>query len=101
MSILKGPAPKPDIPDDILARWQEIADLMAEIVDVPAALINKLEPEHIEVLAASSKTGNPYKRGDREPLEMGPYCAALMFEQAMILIPDAREDPAWSHSSAL
>jgi len=75
--------------------------LAAEIIEVPAALINRLEPEHIEVLAASSKAGNPYERGDRESLEMGPYCAALMFEQSMILIPDAREDPAWRHSSAL
>jgi PAS domain S-box-containing protein len=93
-------APKPDIPDDILARWQEIVDLTAEIVEVPAALINRFEPEYIEILATSSKSGNPYKPGDRASLAKRPYCSALRSAESMFLLRDAREDPTWSHGAA-
>ena len=31
------------IPDPLIEKWQELADLLAEIVDVPAALIMKME----------------------------------------------------------
>jgi hypothetical protein len=39
--LSQGHHPEPPIPDPILEKWQKIVNLMAEMLDVPAGLINK------------------------------------------------------------
>ena len=47
-----------EIPQDMLRKWQEIMDLLAEIMRVPAALIVKFEPTEFVVLVSSDSEGN-------------------------------------------
>ncbi|OPY78207.1 MAG: Formate hydrogenlyase transcriptional activator [Syntrophorhabdus sp. PtaU1.Bin153] len=89
---------KPDIPQEIQARWQRIVELLAKAVNVPAALIWKLDTPQIEVLASSEKAGNPFVKGDRKNLDATPYCAAVIQRRAPLLIPDARKDPEWENN---
>jgi signal transduction histidine kinase len=89
------------IPNDMLAEWQRIVDLMVEIIGVPAGLVMKAHPSEIEVFVASSAEGNPYKTGERIALKTGSYCEMIMMEQTPLLIPDARKDPKWDHSPDL
>jgi PAS domain S-box-containing protein len=86
------------IPDETLAKWQRIVDLMAWILEVPAALIMRVHPEQIEVLVGSDSVGNPYEPGERADLNTGLYCEAVMARQAKLLVPDARVDPEWEHN---
>ena len=43
----------------IMESWQEIADLLAEVAAIPAALIMRLSRPYIEVFVASRTEGNP------------------------------------------
>ena len=61
------------IPEEILQKWQGIANLIAKIINVLVALIMKVDPPYIEVFRLSESANNPYKVGDREHLA-GLYC---------------------------
>ncbi len=89
---------KPPIPENMICKWQEIVNLMAEVIGVPAALIMKVIPPQIEVFVSSASKGNPYKRGEKEDLDSGLYCEKVMREQEKLLVPDARKYPQWDHN---
>lgn len=52
------------INDDTVAKWQRIVDLMAQTLQVPAGLILKVGPQHLEVFVSSKTKDNPYKAGE-------------------------------------
>jgi PAS domain S-box-containing protein len=84
-----------DIPSDVLEKWQDIVDLLAEIIHVPSALVMKVEPPHIKVLISSKSEGNPYERGEVACLDTGLYCETVMKTRQLLLVPDALRDEAW------
>ena len=47
-----GPASKPDMSGQTLARWQKIVDLLSAVIDVPVGLIMKVHLEEIEVVGS-------------------------------------------------
>jgi len=59
------------VPAEIMRKWQEIVDLLAEIVHVPSALIMRAEPPHIKVLVSSESSGNPYEPDEAASLNTG------------------------------
>jgi len=83
------------IPPEIIHKWQEIADIIAEIVDVPSALVMKVEPPNIKVFVSSESNGNPYERDELAPLNTGLYCETVMKTRQSLLVPDARLDAEW------
>jgi hypothetical protein len=88
-----------EVPGNILKRWQEIADILAEIIGVPAALIMRFTEPGIEVFVSSDSKDNPYKPGDRETLYgSGLYCEAVIKAQEKLLVPDALADPNWKNN---
>lgn len=82
------------IPDPLIEKWQELADLLAEIVDVPAALIMKMENESMEVLTSSKSKNNPYQVGHEEKW-YGLYCETVIKTQKKLLVPNALMDKNW------
>jgi len=52
------------VPSEILQKWQEIVNVVAEIVHVPSALVMKVEAPNIKVLVSSESNGNPYERDE-------------------------------------
>ncbi len=89
---------KPDIPEEMRARWQRIVDLMARTFSVPAGAIIKAESTEMEVFVASATKENPYRSGAHLPLNSGFYCDKVIRERSPLLIPDASKDPKWEHS---
>jgi len=90
---------KIDVPAAILENWQEIANLLAEIAEIPAALIMRFADPYIEVFVSSNNTGNPYHPGDRENLfGSGLYCETVIRTQDKLLVPDALADTAWKNN---
>jgi PAS domain S-box-containing protein len=83
------------IPDGFLLKWQEIADLVANIMNVPAALIMKTENEMMEVFTSSATDNNPYKAGDKEH-RYGLYCEKVIKTQKKLHIPNALKDKNWN-----
>ena len=83
------------IPQAVIDKWQEITNLLAELVQVPAALIMRVEPPEISVFVASKSQGNPYHPRERACLNTGLYCETVMRTRQPLLVPDALEDDEW------
>ena len=84
----------PVIPDLLIEKWQELANLLAEIVGVPAALIMKVENEFMEVFTSSKSADNPYNVGDKEKW-YGLYCETVIKTKKKLLVPNALLDENW------
>jgi hypothetical protein len=59
------------VPSLIIQKWQEIIDLLAEVLHVPSALIMKVEPPNIRVFVRSESEGNPFERDELACLNTG------------------------------
>jgi C4-dicarboxylate-specific signal transduction histidine kinase len=84
-----------DIPQTVTDKWQEITNLVAELVQVPAALVTRIEPPEISVFVASKSRGNPFQPRARACLNTGLYCETVMRTRQFLLVPDARDDDQW------
>src|ERR1700674_5437629 len=81
-----------EVPSEIIRKWQEIVNLLAEIMHVPSASIMRVDPPHIKVFVSSTSEGNPCEPG---ALDTGPYCETVMRTGQPLLIPNALENEAW------
>jgi len=87
------------IPEVTLKAWQEIVDIMAELIGIPAGLIMRLKGADIEVFVSSHSEGNPYRPGDREHLwGSGLYCERVVKTQKPLLVPNALADVNWENN---
>jgi PAS domain S-box-containing protein len=84
-----------NIPDSFLIKWQEIADLIANIMNIPATLIMKAENEIMEVLISGKSTENPYKAGAKENWH-GLYCETVIKTQRKFCISNALKNEKWN-----
>ncbi len=64
-----------EVPSEIIRKWQEFVNLLAEIMHVPSASIMRVDPPHIKVFVSSTSKGNPCEPG---ALDTGPYCETVM-----------------------
>lgn len=83
------------VPPETVRKWQEIVDLLAEIMRVPSALIMQVEPPNIKVFVSSESKGNPYEPAETAPLNTGLYCETVMKTRQPLVVPDAFQDEAW------
>ncbi|HEX8892566.1 MAG TPA: PAS domain S-box protein, partial [Terriglobales bacterium] len=90
------PAAALQVTFEIVTKWQEIVDLLAEIICVPAALVMKVEPPNIRVLVSSESPSNPYEQGELASLNTGLYCETVMKTRQPLTVPDALADEKWS-----
>ncbi len=81
----------------MLERWQNIVDLLAEVAQVPAALIMRVAQGTIEVFRTSASDNNPYPLGAKEHYfhKCGLYCEHVIRTNNKLLIPNALDDPDW------
>src|SRR5262245_48966886 len=92
---MSASAIRPDsiqVPADVVRKWQEIVDLLAEIMQVPSASIMRVEPAQLKVLVSSASEGNPCTPGS---VDTGPYCAAVLKFRRPLRVVDALEKRAW------
>ncbi|MGL3107971.1 GAF domain-containing sensor histidine kinase [Bradyrhizobium sp. BR 1432] len=83
------------VPSEIIHKWQEVVDVLAEIMHVPSALIMRVEPPNIKVFVSSESKGNPYEPDELAPLNTGLYCETVMKTCQPLLVPDALRDEVW------
>jgi PAS domain S-box-containing protein len=83
------------VPSEIVRKWQEVVNLLAEILHVPSASIMRVDPPHIRVFVSSMSKGNTCEPG---ALDTGPYCETVMETGQPLLVPDALENEAWRAS---
>lgn len=93
------PGAQIEIPQATLQKLQTIVDIMAELIDIPAALIMRLVDSDIEVFLSSQSDNNPYHPGDREHfLGSGLYCETVINSNQKLLIPNALKDEKWKNN---
>jgi GAF domain-containing protein len=83
------------VPADVMRKWQEILDLLADILHVPSALIMRAEPPNIKVFVSSESKGNPYEPDEVACLNTGLYCETVMNTRRPLIVRDALQDEAW------
>lgn len=88
------------IPDIALLKWRNIADLLAQVAQVPAATVNIVEENALRVIGASQGNEDALKEDSR--IEMKPglkiYCAAVIQAREKLIIPDATKSEFWRDS---
>lgn len=88
-----------EISQDNLIKWQNIVDIIAELIDIPAALIMRLDESDIEVFVSSQSDANPYRPGDHEHfLGSGLYCETVINTNDKLLVPNALTDEKWKNN---
>jgi len=88
-----------DIPDSTIEKWQNIADILAELIGVPAALIMRLLESDIEVFISNRSDKSPYHPGDHEHfLGSGLYCETVVETKDRLLVPNALADEKWKNN---
>jgi two-component system response regulator HydG len=88
------------IPDHIIRKFQSTVNIMADIIQVPAALIMKVESPYIDVFFSSESSDNPFKSGDRYRLA-GVYCEKGIDTKKKLLVPNALKDKEWDSNPDL
>lgn len=76
--------------------WQEVVDILTELIEIPAALIMRYSDPYIEVFISSQNKDNPYHPGDKEILwGSGLYCETVIKTNNKLHVPDALADDNW------
>ncbi len=90
------PNPQIEISEQMLRKWQNMVDILAKLINIPAALIMRITKSDIEVFVSSQSDGNPYRPGDSECLfGSGLYCETVINSTKKLLIPNALVDENW------
>ena len=87
-----------EIPSDVLRKWQRIVDLLANIMQVPSAVVTKVEPLHCrdyKTLVSSNSKGNPFAVDEIFSLDIGTFCETVIKNREPLLVSDALEDERW------
>jgi hypothetical protein len=85
-----------EIPSAVMENWQELLDILSDIVEIPAALIMRIMDPEIQVCVSSKSEGNPYHPGDSEKIwDSGLYCETVIKTRDKLHVPDAPSDPKW------
>ncbi|WP_027258547.1 LuxR C-terminal-related transcriptional regulator [Leisingera aquimarina] len=86
---------KPPIPPDTQAKWQRVVDLVAELTDVPAALIMATVDRDHRVKVSNSAGNTPYYPGRTYHLNEKLYCFGVFEADGELVVEDARCEPRW------
>lgn len=89
-----------NLPAWVDEKWQGIINLLADMLNIPAALIMKTEDQYMEVFKSSNSQNNPYRVGDKEKWA-GLYCETVIKSQKHLLIPNALIDKNWDKNPDL
>ncbi|MFO1313366.1 MAG: PAS domain S-box protein [Burkholderiales bacterium] len=95
---MKTDSPEPAIPSDVLRKWQRIVDLLAAIVNVPSAVVCKLEPPDwtcYSIVANSTSQGNPFRMDETFSMDIGTFCETVIKSREPLLVANALEDDLW------
>ncbi|MDD9175198.1 GGDEF and EAL domain-containing protein [Aliivibrio sp. S2TY2] len=89
------------IPEKIQQDWQTMLNVLAELAQVPVALVMRIHEQEIEVFAANASLENPYSVGDKEALHQNLYCKHVLEHRQKLIVPNALNDPNWDNNPDL
>jgi formate hydrogenlyase transcriptional activator len=87
-----------EIPAEVIQKWQRIADLLANIMHVPSAVVTKVEPPdytYYIAVVSSANPENPFHANEVFPLDIGTFCETVIKDREPLLVVNALEDDLW------
>lgn len=97
----KNPYNRETITQDILFVWQNMLDVIAEILGVVAGVITRLDGNSFEVFLTSKTDNNPYTAGYTSQYpDSGWYCEQTLKSKGLNHIQNASLDPKWRDNFA-
>lgn len=100
MEIIVSPKEIP-IPQEIRNKWQSIVNILTRVMNVPVALIMRVEFPSFTVFQSADSHENPFKAGQEFKLPAGVYCEKTMARKDKLLIPNALKDPEWDKNPSI
>jgi hypothetical protein len=89
------------LPKEVLAGWQSVADILAEMAKVPVGLLTRLQGGELEVLVTSRTDGNPFRAEQVIGLlGSGSYAEEVVRTRGLLRVPNASRSRAWGESSS-
>jgi hypothetical protein len=86
------------VPEDIIDRWQNIVDLISELIEVPAAFINQAILPSLKILNTNSSSSlNPFQTGQTVSAK-GLYCEHVIKKKEKLTVQNALTDEKWLNS---
>ncbi len=99
---IKPTFPQVEITSEVLRKWKDIVESLANSVQVPVALISHVDHTGIEVFASNKSPKNPYHPGFRfKKKESPPYCETVIQRGEKLLINNAATNDHWANSANL
>ncbi len=92
---------KPEIPEEMQKKWQNIVDLAAKIVGVPSGLITCLQEEALEVFISSATEGNIFDPGLKLELGLGWYCENVAGTRGEMVVSNALKKDNWRENPSV
>ena len=85
------------IPADVLHKWQRIADLLANVMQVPSGVITAIEPSYqaYTTIVSSHTKGNPFPVDEIFSMKIGTFCETVMKKRQPLLVANALHDDEW------
>lgn len=83
--------------EPIVAEWQHIVEVLAEIMNVPSAIVTRIAAPYVEVFRASSNEQNPYHAGQVVELA-NHYCEEVFKTGERLLLPNAHKSERWRNA---
>ncbi len=91
-----------DIPESTREAWQKSVDIMADLMEIPAALILRVcDAERTQVFVASRTRSNPYLQGDIIERHPNSYFEASISDSNLLKIVNAAEESRWGNGPAV
>lgn len=87
-----------EIDPRILDEWQEIADLVARLTNVPSCLVMRKNENNMEVMISSKGSNSPYKPRETAALNNELYCEYVIKTQTSLHVLNALKDSNWDHN---
>jgi diguanylate cyclase (GGDEF)-like protein len=90
------------VPGSVQQQWQAITNILCQTLDIPIALVMRVNWPNIEVLISSEQQQfitNPYRPGDKEILtNSGLYCETVIGNKQELLVANAASDETWANN---
>jgi diguanylate cyclase (GGDEF)-like protein len=94
--------PHPQVRDALLRQWQSMLDVLAEFMEVPVALITRLNRETLSIYVKNTAATNPFSVGDTENCdESDAYCVDVIRHKKRLFVHNALEEPRWQNNPDL
>jgi diguanylate cyclase (GGDEF)-like protein len=80
----------------MMEQWVSMLNILAEFMDVPVAMLTRLEREDLSVYVKNTSPSNPFKLGTKEKCNgSGTYCEHVITHSSRLFVNNALEAPEW------